>query len=184
MTIKNAFTILLVGLLASGMGAGVAWWQHGRAVTALSEANAADVPKVAAPTLWQASFKDLQGKPQAFSQWRGKPLVVNFWAAWCGPCRDEIPDFVAAQKSLGSKVRFVGLAIDNPVDVQKFVKEFGIDYPILVGDQDAMELMRAEGNRLGALPFTVIYDPAGHKVAVRAGRLDKAQLDSYLQPML
>ncbi|WP_269533099.1 TlpA disulfide reductase family protein [Chitinimonas sp. BJYL2] len=139
---------------------------------------------VAKPTLWQSGFKDLKGQPQVFSQWQGKPLVVNFWATWCAPCREEIPEFIATQNAVGDKVRFVGLAIDNAADVQKFVDEYKINYPVLVGEQDAMELMRTEGNRVGALPFTVIYDAAGKQVAAHPGRLTQAQLDALLKPFI
>ncbi|GAB3244155.1 TlpA family protein disulfide reductase [Chitinimonas naiadis] len=166
---------------ALALGAGFAWWRQ--AQVPVMPAPASPAPAAAAG-LWQASFNDLQGKPQAFSQWQGKPLVVNFWATWCAPCREEIPEFVATQKTHGDKVRFVGLAIDNPKDVSKFVQELGINYPVLVGEQDALELMRTEGNRLGALPFTLIFDPQGKKVAVHAGRLDQQKLDAYLKPML
>ena len=171
-------------VLALALGAGSALLWKGR-----THAEPVDVPPppavaAAAPGLWQSSFADLQGKPQAFQQWRGKPLVVNFWATWCAPCREEIPEFIATQHAHGDKVRFVGLAIDNPNDVAKFVTEFKIDYPVLTGEQEALELMRTEGNRLGALPFTLIYDARGNKVATHAGRLDQAKLDNYLKPLL
>ncbi|MEH6458395.1 TlpA family protein disulfide reductase [Chitinimonas sp. JJ19] len=182
---KKIALYTLVGGAALVLGLGTAWMRQGQQQSLIAEANAATLPAQAgAAGLWQSGFNDLQGKPQAFAQWRGKPLVVNFWATWCAPCREEMPEFVATQKKLGDKVRFVGLAIDNPADVQKFVKEFGINYPVLVGEQAALELMRAEGNKVGALPFTAIYDSKGKRVAAHAGRLDQAKLDAYLKPLI
>ncbi|PHV13208.1 TlpA family protein disulfide reductase [Chitinimonas sp. BJB300] len=178
---KKSSPYLIVAAVALLAGGSVAWWKGPSAIgaTAVATAPAANV----APGLWQASFNDLQGKSQPLVQWRGKPMVLNFWATWCAPCREEMPEFVETQKALGDKVRFVGLAIDNPADVQKFVKELGIAYPVLVGEQTALELMRAEGNNIGALPFTLIYDAQGNKVAAHAGRLDKKMLAAYLDPL-
>ncbi|SFZ74226.1 TlpA family protein disulfide reductase [Chitinimonas taiwanensis] len=177
---KKPVLYLTVAVLALAAGAGAAWWRYSQMVEPLPPVQA-QAPQ---PALWQASFNDLQGKSQALAQWRGKPLVLNFWATWCAPCREEMPEFMATQQALGKQVRFVGLAIDNPADVQKYVQELGIAYPILVGEQSAMELMRAEGNRVGALPFTLVYDAQGNKVAAHAGRLDQARLDALLKPLL
>ncbi|QNM95955.1 TlpA family protein disulfide reductase [Chitinimonas koreensis] len=173
---KKAALYLSVAALALAAGGGFAWWRSQPA-----EPVAAAAPAV---SLWQASFNDLNGKPQPLAQWRGKPLVLNFWASWCAPCREEMPEFVATQKALGDKVRFVGLAIDNPTEVKKFAAELGVDYPLLYGEQEAMDLMRSEGNRIGALPYTVIYDASGKRVAAHAGRLDQTRLDGYLKPLL
>lgn len=175
---KKILPYLIVAALALLTGVSAAWWK-GRQASEPTTAKAA----ANAPTVWQSKFNDLQGKSQTLAQWRGKPLVLNFWATWCAPCREEMPEFVATKKSLGDKVSFVGLAIDNPADVQKFVTELGIDYPVLVGEQSALELMRAEGNNIGALPFTLIYDAQGNKVAAHAGRLDKKMLAAYLDPL-
>jgi thiol-disulfide isomerase/thioredoxin len=109
---------------------------------------------------------------------------VNFWATWCGPCREEMPDFEAASKTLNDKAHIIGIAVDNPTDVKKFMKELGIDYPVVVGEEDAMNLMRAEGNSIGALPYTVVYDAKGKKVASHAGRLSREQLDGFLKPLM
>ncbi|MEW9898188.1 TlpA disulfide reductase family protein [Chitinivorax sp. PXF-14] len=130
-------------------------------------------------------LKDLQQKPRKIAEWKGKVLVVNFWATWCAPCREEIPEFIATQKQYQtSGVQFIGVAVDEPKDVARFAKQFGINYPLLTGEEDAMEIMRAAGNRLGGLPFTVIVDRQGKIVAVAAGRLPQAKLEAALKQVL
>jgi thiol-disulfide isomerase/thioredoxin len=80
-------------------------------------------------------------------------MVVNFWATWCVPCREEMPEFVKAQSELGDRgVHFVGIAIDQPDKVDAFATELHLNYPALIGGFGAIELSKVMGNRLGALP--------------------------------
>jgi thiol-disulfide isomerase/thioredoxin len=166
----------LVAALALAAGSAAAWWR----ISPVSTAQAAEVQ----PKLWDASFKDLDGKPHALKTWQGKPLVVNFWATWCGPCKEEMPDFEASSKAVAGRVNFVGIAVDNPASVKEFVQKLGVDYPILVGEQDALDLMKAEGDRIGVLPFTIIFDKDGKKVVVQVGHITRDKLDAYLAPLL
>jgi len=167
----------LVAVLALMAGGAAAWW---RTSPVPASAQAADMP----PKLWDASFKDVDGKLHPLKNWQGKPLVVNFWATWCQPCKEEMPEFEASSKAAAGKANFVGIAIDDPKAVRDFVQKLGVDYPILVGEQDALDLMKAEGDRVGVLPFTIIYDKDGKKVVVQVGRLTRDKLDAYLAPLL
>ncbi len=133
--------------------------------------------------IFSAQLPDLQSKSQRFSQWQGKPLIINFWATWCGPCREEIPEFIALQKQYSGKVQFVGIAIDEVKDVAAFAKQYAINYPTLIGEANAMELMRKEGNQLGGLPFTAIYNAKGERIAIELGRLKKEKLENYLKEL-
>lgn len=118
-----------------------------------------------ATALLALSLPDAGGQPQALAQWRGKVLVVNFWATWCAPCREEMPEFVRAQNDYGSKgLQVVGIAVDNADKVQQFAKDLGLNYPALIGGYGAMDLSKELGNELVALPFTLILDRQG-KVA-------------------
>ncbi len=111
------------------------------------------------------SLPDPAGQPQSLAQWRGKVLVVNFWATWCAPCREEMPDLVLAQDEYGAKgLQIVGIAVDNVDKVQQFAKEIKLNYPALIGGYGAMDLSKDLGNSLVALPFTLILDRQG-KVA-------------------
>ncbi|QLI82218.1 TlpA family protein disulfide reductase [Chitinibacter fontanus] len=135
----------------------------------------------AADPFWAQSFPDLTGKAQATKQWQGKMLIVNYWATWCGPCRIEMPEMVALQKQYASKVQFIGIAIDEPSPTSQFVKQIGVNYPILIGSNSAMDLMRSQGNNLGGLPFTVFFDAKGKLVGKHIGKISKAELDAQIK---
>ena len=112
-------------------------------------------------------------------------LIVNFWATWCEPCREEMPRFVKLQDQYGAKgLQFVGIAIDQADKVRQFAKEIELNYPTLVGGYGAMELSKTLGNRLGALPFTVVLDRAGRVVHTQLGPLKDAQLQSMITQLL
>ena len=128
---------------------------------------------------------DLDGTEQAVSQWLGKVIVVNFWATWCTPCREEIPEFIEAQKKYGDQgLLFVGIAIDQLDRVQMFSKEFGINYPVLVGSINTWSLLEAAGNRMSALPYTVVIDRSGNLVENYLGRVDMKKLEKLVIPLL
>ena len=139
----------------------------------------------AAPPFDGISYADLQGKPHGFEAWRGRVVVVNFWATWCAPCREEMPMLNTFSQKWGPHgVTVVGVAIDDKVSVRNFVNQFGITYPVLIGDQSAMNLLRAAGNKVGALPFTAVLDRSGRQVASLTGRLNEAQLEAAVRPRL
>jgi thiol-disulfide isomerase/thioredoxin len=132
-----------------------------------------------------AAFQDLNGQRQLLSQWRGKVLVVNFWATWCPPCRAEIPGFIELHRELaGRGVQFVGIAIDQSAKVNEFARELGMNYPLLIGEDDALELQRQLGNQSGGLPFTVVLDSGGRLVSRHQGNFGAAQLRSILIPLV
>lgn len=137
----------------------------------------------AAADFMAASFADLAGKPQAIQQWQGKPIVVNYWATWCGPCRQEMPELVELQKKYQGKIQFIGIAIDEVAPVTVFVKQYKVNFPTLIGGNRAMEMMRAQGNIQGGLPFTVIYDAQGKLVFKELGRIHKDKLDGQLKTL-
>src|SRR6478609_7341682 len=104
-----------------------------------------------------AKLMGVDDQVHPLEQWRGKVLVVNFWATWCAPCREEIPGFVKFQQQYGTRgVQIVGIAIDTAERVAPYVQEIGINYPILVGGIETMDFARQIGNRAGVLPFTVV----------------------------
>src|SRR5882757_2709705 len=108
------------------------------------------------------SLKDLTGKSVPISAWSGKSLVINFWATWCAPCRREIPLLKAlAAEWAGRDLQVVGIAVDNPDKVRDFAGQFKIDYPVLIGDQDALDVTAKFGMDSPAFPFTVFTDRRG-----------------------
>ena len=118
-------------------------------------------------------------------QWQGKVLIVNFWATWCEPCREEMPGFIRAQRDLGSQgVQFVGIAVDQRDKVVPFVKELGLNYPALIGGVEVVDVSKDLGNRLEALPFTVILDRKGRVAHTQLGPLKPGQLRSIIDNLL
>jgi len=132
-----------------------------------------------------ARLPDVNGQPQVLEQWRGKVLVVNFWATWCAPCREEIPAFMRVQdKWAGRGLQVVGIAIDDTDKVRPYVTELKVNYPILVGGLDSIDLARQAGNKLGALPFTVILDRQGVTIHSQLGGINQQKLEKLLDPLL
>jgi thiol-disulfide isomerase/thioredoxin len=182
---KNLSLILfvLIGVLA--LGGGYYVYEHNRTLSNPAPAASVIDNADAATTLFKAGFKDLAGIRQPLSQWRGKVLVVNFWATWCPPCRKEIPEFIKLQSKYGAQgLQFVGIAIDETAKVQAFSDQMGMNYPVLVGDLDAVALSQATGNRLGGLPYTIILDRSGKIVGTELGGLSTAKLEATLKPLL
>ena len=88
--------------------------------------------------------------------------MINFWAAWCPPCRKEIPAFIKLQKAYKDKgLAVIGIAIDTRANVVDFVDPMDINYPIMIGDKEGISLAKAYGNRYGVLPYTVFVDRSG-----------------------
>lgn len=172
---------LLVGVLAVMFaGAGFLFYQW-RSGTLGGESDASTAGQV----LLAATLKGLDDKPQPLEQWRGSVVVVNFWATWCAPCREEIPVFIQFQRQYASRgVQFLGIAIDQKERVGPYAKDIGINYPVLVGGMETMDLARKVGNRAGVLPFTVVINREGKVVSTVAGILKPEKLETLLKRLL
>lgn len=159
-----------VGALALALGVAVALWQ-------------AKPPD--ASGLLALSLPDTQGTAQPLRQWRGKVLVVNFWATWCEPCREEMPEFVRAQRELGPEgVQFVGIAVDSADKVGRFARQLDLNYPALIGGYNAIDVSKPLGNPLLALPFTVIVGRNGEVALTQVGPINPAQLRSIIAKLI
>jgi thiol-disulfide isomerase/thioredoxin len=124
------------------------------------------------------ALNDLSGHSQPISAWSGKPLVLNFWATWCAPCRREIPLLeTLAEEWAVRDVTIIGIAVDYADKVRRFVDEFHIGYPVLVGEQDALDVAAQLGVQSPAFPFTVFLDRKGDIVALFVGELHRPQAD-------
>jgi thiol-disulfide isomerase/thioredoxin len=135
----------------------------------------------AVESLLKANIPDIQGQTHALSEWRGKVLLVNFWATWCPPCVEEMPELVDLQNSSEIKnLQIIGIGIDSPSNIQQFTKKFQISYPILVAGMEGSEIARALGNQAGGLPFTVLLDAEGRIRQTYLGRLNMNQVKADL----
>lgn len=132
--------------------------------------------------LFASTLNDIDGKAQTFGQWRGKTLIVNFWATWCPPCREEMPAFSRLQaKYAANGVQFVGIALDSIHAVREFSLQYPVVYPLLIGEADSGNLARQLGNPRLALPYTLIIAPDGEARFARLGTLSEHELDNLLQ---
>jgi len=121
---------------------------------------------------------DLEGKPRSILSWPGKSMIVNFWATWCAPCRREIPLLRELQQKHGAEgFQIVGVAVDLREDVVKYAQEIGIDYPVLIGEQDGLDAVNKFGQGSIGFPFTVFTDNQGRIVLFHLGEIRKEQAD-------
>jgi len=143
-------------------------------------ASRADQADAASELFFAQRLRDGTNDERAMAALRGKPVVINFWATWCGPCVEEIPMFSKVHGEASDRVAFVGLGIDSPGNVIGFNERFKPSYPLLMAGASGTDLARAFGDEQGALPFTVLLGADGRVRATRLGRLDERTLRAWL----
>jgi len=178
----NKATQVVIVFAVAGSALLAGFWMHssGRESAVMTVPSAS-----AAPGLMTTRLPDLDGQRRSLENWRGRVLVVNFWATWCAPCREEIPAFIKVQEKLGAKgLQVVGIAVDQTDKVRPYAAEMKINYPILIGDLEAIDLARQAGNRLGGLPFTVVFDRQGMPIHSQLGGINQLKLEALVEPLL
>ncbi|MDX3904928.1 MAG: TlpA disulfide reductase family protein [Pigmentiphaga sp.] len=153
-------------MAAAALGGGLAWRQ-------LAPKAASDR---AVDLFYAQSLEGLDGRNYAFEQWRGRRLVVNFWATWCPPCVEEMPELDQLHQEFVNQVHFVGIGIDSAANMRKFVEKVPVGYPLLIAGNVGTELARELGNASGGLPFTVVIDEKGAIVHQYSGRIQPETL--------
>ena len=167
---------LLIGTILAIAGGAFIW------ASFFDQTGAAGISPTA---LYTTRLSDREGKSVAIGQWQGKVLLINFWATWCTPCREEIPHLVAAQRRYADKgLQVIGIAIDKKKEVNEFSRQIGMDYPILIDEQQGISLSKRLGNGAGIVPFTALVDRQGKVIAAVAGALNADQLESLLRDRL
>lgn len=165
---RRRLLVTVAGLALVG-GAGLAWWRTRSAAQSGPEDR-----------LWLSEFARLDGSRFSLSPLRGQRLVLNFWASWCLPCVEELPllnEFYRQNSTKGWQV--LGLAIDQPEPVRRFLSRTPVDFPVLLADADGIELGRLLGNRGGGLPFTVVLGSEGRVVHRKIGRITQDDLQAW-----
>jgi thiol-disulfide isomerase/thioredoxin len=136
-------------------------------------------------TLFATTFPDEKGQPQALKQYTGKIVVLNFWATWCVPCREEMPELSALYDAhKNNNVVVLGVAIDDAAAISSFIKDTKVSYPLFAADMQGMEIATNLGNNKDVLPYTVIIKADGSVAKTYFGRITKPLLEETLLNML
>ena len=130
-------------------------------------------------------LSDTTGQLRDIKEWNGKVLALNFWATWCPPCIKEIPEFIEIQHKYESRgLQFIGIALQRPEEVTEFMREYGMNYPVLAGEMEVIAIAESYGNDIGALPYTVIIDRQGLIQFIQRGPLSAEKAESVIQSLL
>ena len=177
---RRAGQFLLIGAVAAAAGLAGYLTRQGGEPPAASAASGQS-----AEALFTLTLPDLSDTPQPLAQWRGKVLVLNFWATWCPPCLKEIPDFAAVSQRLAdAPVQFVGIGIDGVDKMRSFQARQQVPYPLLVGDSALLASAAALAQVAQGLPLTLILDRDGKLHRVKLGTLNQSELEGTIRPLL
>lgn len=173
------FSAALVALMAGALFYAARFPVAQQAVaTAATEQTTVAAAQLVADSYPSFSLPDLAGIPHQLAEWDGSHRILNFWATWCAPCRREIPILKAFQEKHGSdRFQVIGIAVDFAEDVERYSKEAEFNYPILVGQEDAMAVAESSGIQFMALPFTMFIAADGEYLNAFMGELHAPQLE-------
>ena len=172
---RQWISIIGIGLLALLAGVVTSQWIY--------KTEPASDPAIKA--FFANSWQTPDGKSVDTEQWRGKVLVVNFWASWCPPCVEEMPTLDKLQSEFKAQnVLFVGIGIDSPSNIREFLKSTPVSYPIVIGGLEGSNLSKQMGNTQGALPYTVIINAKGKATYTKLGKISEEELRKAIKGAL
>lgn len=174
------------GLSAMAATGWLAWNTSSRKAPGANRAAGAPAAAksvVNSQALVNTSLPDLDDRETAFRTYLGKPVVVNFWATWCVPCVQEMPELEAMSRAM-PEIQFVGIGVDTAEKIRQFVAKIPVSYPLLVSGYAGISLMRELGNSSGGLPFTVMLDANGSIIDTVLGQVEPADLRQRIEAMI
>lgn len=176
----------LLRKLFAGLGILFVLISLGLAIRAFYPTNAINnATNIATDALFTTPFINTEGRAQNLKQYQGKIIVLNFWATWCPPCREEMPELAQLhQKYQHKNLVVLGLAVDELNLVQEFLQSSPVSYPIFVADSPETDLSGQLGNNKSVLPYTVIINTDGKVVNTYFGRITKSLLETAINPLL
>jgi thiol-disulfide isomerase/thioredoxin len=148
----------------------------------MADSAQAETESSALGQLLRLKLVDARQQSVDLATWQGRIRVINLWATWCGPCKEEMPAFSRLQEKLQAQgVQFVGIAVDSAANVQRFAEKYPVSYPLPIGGDDILPLSQKLGNSYMGLPFTLVVDAQGRILTRKSGRLEEATLEALLQ---
>ena len=178
---RRRWLTLGVAAGATVAGAGLAW--RSLDASALTKAGSSkSAGSAGEQAFWGMRFDAPMGDALTTKSFLGKPLLLNFWATWCPPCLEELPLLNRFFDENSAKSwQVLGLAIDQPTAVRKFLQKTPLSFPVAMGGLEGTEISRTLGNSMGSLPFSVVFDANGRIVHRKMGTLGAAELQTLLK---
>lgn len=191
MTRQNR-VVLVLALIFLCAGVLLQQWLHDPAVESPA-AGMAQHPVSPPPTFSDIigqrrpgfSLSDVSGKVRDVSEWDGSVILINFWATWCLPCLEEVPELVRLQQDYGERgLQVIGIALQQAEELHGFIREHHMNYPVLAGQAAVIKAAEDYGNNLGALPYTAIIDRDGTVIFTRPGPVTYAEVQAIIDEVL
>jgi len=180
----KAFISLVLALgLAWGMVTYIPKWAERHADTQPASVTVPDSADSALASLLSESLADADGVPVDLGQWKGRRLLINFWASWCAPCLEEMPQLAKLPHQEKAKnLQILGIALDRKENVAEYARLHQTGYPLLVANDKVRALLPALGNTAQGIPFSLLVDARGHILHARLGALKAGELQAWLLP--
>jgi thiol-disulfide isomerase/thioredoxin len=179
--------VVVIIIAAAAAGFGVYQWMQPNPSHELAQAQDAAPPAMSTQQAMALSMNDLSGAPHSLTDWHGKVLLVNFWATWCPPCREEIPLLVKLQAKYAAQgLQVIGIATDETDEdgVRTFTRRMLVNYPILMGNEQVAQMVAGLGGNLIGLPYTLLVDRDGKVVKLHPGQLQPAETEAWVADAL
>lgn len=184
MKISVFIATVLLTVVATYAGYKFGQYKHAQKVVPVEHVRI-DLKDVLGTVRPEFELPDLQGQQRSITEWDDNILVINFWATWCPPCLDEIPVFIEMQKKYADQgLQFIGIALQDPEEIHEFYLEMGMNYPVLTGQREVIEVARAYGNYTGGLPYTVFINQAHRITFIKQGPINREETEKNIINLL